>query len=254
MTLPSDKQFRIAASAGVVLCLTAPASAQGSRPPGTANPVVLMIVLAFLALAPFALIMLTSFVKISVVFSILRNALGTQQVPPNQVVTGLSLILTVFIMAPVAEKMYSEAGQIGDTDAIFSEASVRTILEAAKRAKEPLRDFLKRYAHEPNRKMFYDLARKIAQRNGNDPGDIGFDDFRVVIPSFVTSQLSEAFTVGFLLFLPFLIIDMVVSNVLQAMGMFMLSPLAISLPFKLLLFVLVNGWVLVTRQLVLGYS
>src|SRR5215471_19255934 len=178
--------MRVFSISAAVLLMAGSANAQGVRSPGTANPVVLMIIMAALAIAPFALIMLTSFVKISVVLAILRNALGTQQVPPNQVVTGLSLILTVFIMAPVAEKMYSEAGQIGDTDAIFSEASVRTILEAAKRAKEPLRDFLKRYAHEPNRKMFYDLARKIAQRNGNDPGDIGFDDFRVVIPSFVT--------------------------------------------------------------------
>jgi type III secretion protein R len=241
-------------SSVAVLALAVPAHAQGVRSPGTANPVVLMIILAALAIAPFALIMLTSFVKISVVLAILRNALGTQQVPPNQVVTGISLVLTIFIMAPVVEKMYSEAGQIGDTEAIFSEASVRTVLEAAKRGREPLREFLKQHAHERDRKMYYDLARKIAQRNGNDPETIAVEDFRIVIPSFVTSQLTEAFTVGFLLFLPFLIIDMVVSNILQAMGMFMLSPLAISMPFKLLLFVLVDGWVLLTRQLVLDYA
>jgi type III secretion protein R len=157
-------------------------------------------------------------------------------------------------MAPVVEKMYTEAGQINDTDAIFSEASVRTILEASKRGREPLREFLKRHAHERDRKMYYDLARKIAQRNGGDPEAILVEDFRVVIPAFVTSQLTEAFTVGFLLFLPFLIIDMVVANVLQAMGMFMLSPLTISLPFKLLLFVLIDGWVLLTKQLVLDYA
>lgn len=244
----------IGSSVALLIASASPAEAQSVRPPSTANPVVLVIVLAFLALAPFALIMLTSFVKISVVLAILRNAIGTQQVPPNQVITGVSLILTVFIMAPVVEKMYSEAGQIGDSEAIFSEASVRTILEATKRAKEPLRDFLKRYAHEANRKMFYDLARKMAQRNGNDPETISVEDFRAIIPAFVTSQLTEAFIIGFLLFLPFLIIDMVVSNVLQAMGMFMLSPLTISLPFKLLLFVLVDGWALLTRQLVLGYA
>jgi type III secretion protein R len=241
----------------VVLAFANSANAQQQqtvRAPGTSNPVVLMVVLAFLALAPFALIMLTSFVKISVVLSILRNALGVQQVPPNQVITGISLVLTVFIMAPVVEKMYAEAGQIGDTQAIFSEASVHTILEAAKRAREPLREFLKRHAHDADRKMFYDLARKIAQRNGNNPDEINIEEFRVIIPAFVTSQLTEAFSVGFLLFLPFLIIDMVVSNVLQAMGMFMLSPLTISLPFKLLLFVLVDGWVLLTQQLVLGYA
>jgi len=242
------------AGAGVLLGTAAPAAAQGVRSPTAANPVVLMIVMAALAIAPFALIMLTSFVKISVVLAILRNALGTQQVPPNQVITGVSLVLTIFIMAPVVEKMYAEAGQIGDTEAIFSEASVRTVLEASKRGREPLREFLKRHAHERDRKMYYDLARKIAQRNGNDPETIQVEDFRIVIPAFVTSQLTEAFTVGFLLFLPFLIIDMVVANVLQAMGMFMLSPLTISLPFKLLLFVLVDGWVLLTRQLVLDYA
>jgi type III secretion protein R len=246
--------MRVISISAVVLLMAGSANAQGVRSPGTANPVVLMIIMAALAIAPFALIMLTSFVKISVVLAILRNALGTQQVPPNQVVTGVSLVLTIFIMSPVVEKMYSEAGQIGDTEAIFSEASVRTVLEAAKRGREPLREFLKQHAHEKDRKMYYDLARKIAQRNGADPEAIQVEDFRVVIPSFVTSQLTEAFTVGFLLFLPFLIIDMVVSNVLQAMGMFMLSPLTISLPFKLLLFVLVDGWVLLTKQLVLDYA
>ncbi len=221
---------------------------------GTANPAVLVIVLGVLALAPFALIMLTSFVKISVVLSILRNALGTQQVPPNQVITGISLILTVFIMAPVAEKMYEQAGDMKDSDAIFSEASVGSLFGAAKRGREPLRAFLERYAAERDRKMFYDLARRMAEKNGNDPAAIGQNDFRIVVPAFVTSQLTEAFKMGFLLFIPFLVIDMVVSNILQAMGMFMLSPTIISLPFKLLLFVLINGWVLLVKALVLGYA
>ena len=221
---------------------------------GTANPVVLVIVLGALALAPFALIMLTSFVKISVVLSILRNALGTQQVPPNQVITGVSLILTIFIMAPVVEKMYAEAGNVGDSEAIFSEVSVKTIFEAAKRGREPLRAFLERHAAERDRKMFLGLAQRMAVRNGNDPQEILVTDFRIVVPSFVTSQLTEAFKIGFLLFIPFLVIDMVVSNILQAMGMFMLSPTMISLPFKLLLFVLVDGWVILIRNLVLGYT
>lgn len=221
---------------------------------GTANPVVLIIVMGILALAPFALIMLTSFVKISVVLSILRNALGTQQVPPNQVITGLSLILTIFIMTPVAEKMYQQAGDIGNTDAIFSEMSVREIFEASKRGREPLREFLLRHAHKEDRELFFDWARLIAQRNGNNPDEIQPNEFRIVIPAFVTSQLADAFIIGFLLFIPFLVIDLVVANILQAMGMFMLSPTIISLPFKLLLFVLVNGWVLLVKALVLGYT
>lgn len=232
----------------------APAYAQEKTSGGTANPVVLIVVLGVLALAPFALIMLTSFVKISVVLSILRNALGTQQVPPNQVITGISLILTIFIMAPVVEKMYEQAGQVGDTDAIFSEMSVKTIFEASKNGREPLRQFLERHAHERDRKLFFDLARRMAVKNGNDPNAISVSDFRTIIPAFVTSQLTEAFQIGFLLFIPFLIIDMVVSNILQAMGMFMLSPTMISLPFKLLLFVLIDGWVLLIQNLVLSYT
>ncbi|MEO6587875.1 MAG: flagellar type III secretion system pore protein FliP, partial [Pyrinomonadaceae bacterium] len=121
------------------------ATATAQQGADTANPVVLIIVIGLLALAPFGLIMMTSFVKIAVVLSILRNALGTQQVPPNQVITGISLILTIFIMSPVAEKMYSEAGNINNTEAIFSELSVKTLFEASKKAKEPLRQFMIRY-------------------------------------------------------------------------------------------------------------
>ncbi len=221
---------------------------------GTANPVVLIVVMGVLALAPFALIMLTSFVKISVVLSILRNALGTQQVPPNQVITGLSLILTIFIMSPVVEKMYAQAGDVGNSDAIFSEMSVREIFEASKRGREPLREFLQRHVHQKDLGLFFDWARKIAQRNGNNPDEIQANEFRILIPAFVTSQLAEAFIIGFLLFIPFLVIDLVVANILQAMGMFMLSPTIISLPFKLLLFVLIDGWILLVKALVLGYT
>lgn len=254
---------QIAAGTLIFLCSTLAIFAQTAEktPPqtnadgnGTANPVVLIIVMGVLALAPFALIMLTSFVKISVVLSILRNALGTQQVPPNQVITGLALILTIFIMTPVAEKMYSEAGDIKNSEAIFSEMSVREIFEASKRGREPLREFLLRHAHRQDMGLFYDWARLIAKRNGNNPDEIQPNEFRVVIPAFVTSQLAEAFIIGFLLFVPFLVIDLVVANILQAMGMFMLSPTIISLPFKLLLFVLIDGWVLLVRALVLGYT
>lgn len=227
------------------------ASAQSAD---TANPVVLIIVIGALALAPFGLIMLTSFVKIAVVLSILRNALGTQQVPPNQVITGIALILTVFIMSPVVEKMYSEAGTIPNTEAIFSEVSVKTLFEASQKGKEPLRQFLIRNTKDERyRVLFFNLSQQLAQKNGNDPNEIKPEDFRVVIPAFVTQQLTEAFQIGFILFIPFLIIDMVVANILQAMGMFMLSPTIISLPFKLLLFVMINGWELLIKNLVLGY-
>jgi len=266
------------------------------------NPVVLVTVLGALALAPFVLIMLTSFVKISVVLSILRNALGTQSVPPNQVITGVAFILSMFIMTPVVRDMYHEAGAIANTRDIFSESSIKNLFDAADKGKEPLRRFLARHAHDADRMLFVELARRLeeAPRQGgtatpspthpmtqsasvpagtsesvagkrdtlpvpqNAPdhearvedkaGDKpGKDDFQVLMPAFVTSQLQEAFAIGFLVFLPFIIIDMVVANILLAMGMSMLPPSVVSLPFKLLLFVLVNGWFLIVRNLVLSY-
>jgi len=278
----------------------------------TANPVVMVIVLGVLALAPFVMIMLTSFVKISVVLSILRNALGTQQVPPNQIITGLAFVLTIFVMVPVARQMYSEAGSVSNTRDIFSEASVKTLFDASKKAKEPLRRFLSQHSKAKDRELFMDLAVRlernaVAQRrlpNSNQaerpaaqpappvvpvaPAQASLaqlpatapasptepppaaaapsqdesikvdkpdkNDFQVLMPAFVTSQLKEAFEVGFLLFVPFIVVDMVVANILLAMGMQMLSPTVISLPFKLLLFVLVDGWFLIVRGLVLSYA
>jgi type III secretion protein R len=237
--------------AGMGISSSLVATAQGAF---QANPVVLIVTLGALALAPFALIMMTSFVKISVVLSILRNALGTQQVPPNQVITGISLILTIFIMAPVAEKMLEEAGLSDATAPVFTEMRADTLFKALDKGKEPLRTFLERNAHEADRRLFLGLAQRLAQKNGKDPNAITVRDFRVVVPAFVTSQLTEAFQIGFLLFIPFLVIDMLVSNILQAMGMFMLSPTMISLPFKLLLFVLVKGWVTLIQNLVLSYA
>ena len=126
-----------------------------------ANPVVMVIVLGALALAPFIVVMLTSFVKISVVLSILRNALGTQQVPPNQIITGLAFVLTIFIMVPVARQMYDDAGKISETRDIFSEASVKSLFDASKKAKEPLRRFLSQHSHVKDRELFMDLAMRV---------------------------------------------------------------------------------------------
>ncbi len=262
------------------------------------NPIVMVIVLGALSLAPFVLIMLTSFVKISVVLSILRNALGTQQVPPNQVITGLAFVLSIFIMVPVARQMYESAGNIGNSGSIFSEGSVKSIFDGAKGGKEPLRRFLSRHAHATDRILFMELAARLeratlererqakaakaapsdprpssteprpAGSGGTQSGQaapppapppaesvvrLDKDDFQVLIPAFVTSELKEAFQIGFLIFVPFIIIDMVVANILLAMGMSMLSPSVISLPFKLLLFVLVDGWFMIIRGLVLSY-
>ena len=218
------------------------------------NPVVLVIVLGALALAPFVLMMLTSFIKISVVLSILRNAIGTQQVPPNPVITGLSFILTIFIMVPVARQMYAAAGTIPNTRDIFSEASVKTLFDASQRGKEPLRKFLSRHSHPQDRTLFLELAARLERQEASaTPATVDREAFQVLVPSFATSQLKEAFQIGFLVFVPFIVVDMVVANILLAMGMHMLSPVVISLPFKLLLFVLVDGWYLVIRGLVLSY-
>ena len=254
-----------------------------TSPENLPNPVVMVIFLGAFTLAPFVLIMVTSFVKISVVLSILRNALGTQSVPPNQVITGLAFVLSLFIMTPVAKQIYKSAGQIPDTRDMFSEASVKTIIDASERGREPLRRFLAKHTHDQDRVLFIGLANRLerdsaepqskvsvaattapqappqAQTNtssaeGPRPETVGKDDFQVLIPSFVTSQLKDAFEIGFIVFIPFIIIDMVVANILLAMGMSMLSPSVISLPFKLLLFVLVNGWFLIVRGLVLSYA
>jgi type III secretion protein R len=244
---------RAFAVTGLLIAAT-PAHAQVPGVADVPNPVVMVIVLAALGLAPFALMMLTSFLKISVVLSILRNAIGTQQVPPSTVITGLAFILSMFIMAPVARQMYQAAGTIPNTRDVFSEASVKSLFSAAEAGKEPLRKFLARHSHEPDRVLFMELSTRLERSNGNQNPQIGKEDFQILIPSFATSQLKEAFQVGFLVFVPFLIIDMVVANILLSMGMSMLSPVVISLPFKLLLFVLVDGWYLVVRGLVLSYA
>ncbi len=220
-----------------------------------AKPIVIMMVLVILSLAPFLMMMTTSFIKISVVFSLIRTALGTQQIPPNQIVTGLALILTVYIMLPIGQDVYKSAENVirgADTNQpILSMASVDVLKDAIDAGKEPMRSFLLQHASTKDRSLFYNLAKQL---RGNREGEgLGENDFVVIIPAFIVTELTEAFQIGFILFLPFLVIDMVVSNILLSMGMFMVSPITVSLPFKLLLFVLVDGWYLITKGLVLGY-
>jgi len=236
------------------------------------RPLVLMIALAALGLAPFVLLMVTSFVKISVVLSIVRSAMGTQQIPPTQVITGLAIILTVYIMAPVGQEMFRvadmTAGISGSQGELLSAKTVDTLIKAGKKARGPLRDFLKKKVTTKDRTLFFSLALKLrknktdgcgpeynqlAEELRDDQNCIGDTDFLVITPAFVISELKEAFQIGFLLFVPFLVIDMVVANILLALGMQMLSPTTISMPFKLLLFVLVDGWYLIAKGLVIGY-
>jgi type III secretion protein R len=221
----------------------------------TDQPVVMIVLLAGLSLLPFILVMLTSFVKVAVVLAIVRNALGAGNIPPTMVVTGLALVLTIFVMAPVGGKVYAEIEPVLDDAkgaSLTSGESVRAMLEAGKQAREPVREFLVKHAHARDRAMFTDLARRM--RDPADRDSVSNTDLLILAPSFVTSELKEAFAIGFLLFIPFLIIDMVIANVLLSLGMHMLSPTTVSLPFKLLLFVMVDGWALLTRGLVLGYA
>ncbi|WP_066722158.1 type III secretion system export apparatus subunit SctR [Sphingomonas pituitosa] len=221
-----------------------------------------LITVVLIALAPFFAVMVTSFTKIAVVLSLVRNALGLQQVPPNLVLNGLALILTVFVMYPTLEKMQAAAAvqgpatptMPGDPPAQAENPieSTGDIFATADRAKEPLREFLVKHSDPRERAFFLRTQQRIG-----DPAKVSTlrdTDFVIVIPAFVVKELKLAFQIGFLIFLPFLVIDMVIANILLAMGMMMLSPVTISLPFKILLFVLVDGWVKLSHGLVLSYA
>jgi type III secretion protein R len=219
------------------------------------RPIVMVLLLGALTLLPFILVMLTSFVKIAVVLSIVRNAVGTPNVPPTLVITGLAFVLSIFVMAPTARKVWTSvepAVNAGAGAKLTSPQAADAVVDGVVRAREPVREFLGKHAHARDRAMFTDLARRTAEPA--DRAAVRDDDLLVLVPSFVTSELKEAFAIGFLVFLPFLIIDIVIANVLLALGMHMLSPTQVSLPFKLLLFVLVDGWALLARGLVLGYT
>lgn len=219
-----------------------------------ARPLVLLLALASLSMVPFVITMVTSFVKIVVVLGMIRTALGTQQIPPNQVITGLALVLTIYVMLPVGLQIKREVQPIVQKSTgrpMLSNASVDLLMQGVEKGREPLRAFLIKHCHEKNRDMFYKLGKKM--RAPEDREDLTNRDFSVVVPAFIISELTEAFEIGFIIFLPFLVIDMVVANILLALGMFQLSPVTVSLPFKILLFVLVDGWFLITRGLMMGY-
>ncbi|EAK0822661.1 flagellar type III secretion system pore protein FliP [Campylobacter lari] len=200
----------------------------------------IVIVLTILALAPTIVFVMTSFLRLVVVFSFLRTALGTQTMPPNTILVTLALILTFFIMEPVATKSYNEgikpyiAEQIG-----YEEAFAKGV--------KPFKDFMLKNTREKDLALFYRI------RNLENPKTIDDVPLTVLVPAFMISELKTAFEIGFLLFLPFLVIDMVVSSVLMAMGMMMLPPVMISMPFKLLIFVLVDGWNLLIQNLVKSF-
>ena len=210
------------------------------------SPSSALLTVVILALAPFIAVMVTSFTKLVVVLSLLRNALGLQQVPPNVVLNGLALVLSVYVMYPVGTEMGARLQGINDIG-----NSTQSMLRAADVAKEPLREFLLKHSRPIERAFFLKTAQKSLKPEQS--ASLTERDFLVVVPAFTVSELSVAFEIGFLIFLPFLVIDLVISNILMAMGMQMLSPTTVSMPFKLLLFVLIDGWVKLAHGLILTY-
>ena len=212
----------------------------------SANPINLFVILLLAGMLPFAVLMVTSYAKLAIVFSLLRSALGIQQVPPNMVLYGISLILTAYIMSPVGYTMFQLV-----KDEPIDQANLKTVVAVAGKAKEPLRVFLVRHAREKDCRFFAKTIKKLWPERKEEYRS---DDMIVLIPAFTLSELTAAFEIGFILFLPFVAIDLIVSNVLMALGMIMMSPLVISLPFKLLLFVMLDGWSRIVHSLVLSYA
>jgi flagellar biosynthesis protein FliP len=198
----------------------------------------LMTLLTFL---PAIVMMMTSFIRVTVVFAILRQALGMQQTPSNQILIGLSLFLSLFIMSPVIEQVNDDAVQPYLSESI-------TATQAISAAQEPFSHFMLMQTRESDLVLFMQLSNTPALEPDQNP------PFKVLVPAFIISELKTAFQIGFLLFIPFLIIDLVIASILMAMGMMMLSPLIISLPFKIMLFVLVDGWALVVGTLANSFT
>ena len=238
----------LALAAGAAALIPAAALAQslsidlgGGEGSTTSRIVQLVAVVTVLSLAPSILIMVTSFTRIVVVLSFLRSALGTQQAPPNMVMISLALFLTAFVMAPTLERAYRD----GVAPLMAEQIEPQ---EAFQRAAVPVREFMLQHVRERDLTLFMNLSKTAPVVNPQET------PLSVLIPSFMISELRRAFEIGFLLFVPFLVIDMVVASVLMSMGMMMLPPIMISLPFKLIFFVLVDGWYLVAGSLVQSYG
>jgi flagellar biosynthesis protein FliP len=232
---------------GLLVLAVGPASAQdisvnfGQGTGLTERVIQLIALLTVLSLAPSILVMVTSFTRIVVVLSLLRTALGTTTAPPNSVIVSLALFLTGFVMGPALQQAYD----VGVKPLINNEISVD---QAFERSSDPVRAFMLKNVREKDLSLFMDLSREARPARPEETS------LRVLVPAFMISELKRAFEIGFLLFLPFLIIDLVVASVLMSMGMMMLPPVVVSLPFKLIFFVLVDGWSLVAGSLVQSYG
>ncbi|WP_107947766.1 flagellar type III secretion system pore protein FliP [Lysinibacillus parviboronicapiens] len=212
----------------------------GSDPANVSTSVKLLLLLTVLSLAPSILILMTSFARIVIVLSFVRTALATQQMPPNQVIVGLALFLTFFIMAPTFQEVNKEALQ-----PLFAEEI--DLEEAYDRASEPFKEFMSKHTRQKDLDLFlkYNQAEK--------PASVEEIPLTMLVPAFALSEIKTAFQIGFMIFIPFLVIDMIVASTLMSMGMMMLPPVMISLPFKILLFVLVDGWYLVMKSLLQSF-
>lgn len=210
------------------------------------DPISLAVALALMALIPTLVIVSTCFLKISIVISLMRNALGVQQIPPNIAVYGLSLIITVYIMAPVGQNIFEQVTAQPEIT-----RSIEKTFSAVVRGAEPLREFMLKHSDRDQRDFFIKSARDLWKPEM--AAKIKETDFIVLLPAFMVTELTEAFKIGFLLFLPFVVIDLIVSNILLAMGMMMVSPVMISMPLKLFLFVMVDGWTRLIRGLIHTY-
>lgn len=204
----------------------------------------ILFLTTFITLLPAVLVMMTSFTRYIIVFSFLRTAMGTQQTPPNIVLIGMAIFLTLFTMSPVITQIQTEAYEPYTAEAISQ-------TEFFERAQVPLKDFMLRQTEDSSLLLFCNLAQVEAPESGEAARDLPMG---VVVPSFMTSELKRAFEIGFYLFIPFMLIDIVVSSTLMSMGMIMLPPSMISMPFKLLLFITVNGWQLLFSTLVQGFQ
>ena len=219
------------------------------------DPFSLIALFVGLSLVAFVAMIATSYLKIVVVISLIRNALGIQSIPPNMVVNALAMILTFYIMAPVLEAGWG----ILKKDLAANREKPQLIYETdvAVKAAEPFRQWLSAHTDDRSRQFFVSTAEQLWAKKGPDgepeKAEVDPSSFTILIPSFCVSELSRAFQIGFLVYLPFIAIDIIISNILLAMGMMMVSPVTISLPFKLLLFVMVNGWTLLIQGLIKGY-
>lgn len=225
------------------------------------NPFALIVLFVGLSLLPFVAMVATSYLKIVVVMSLIRNALGIQSIPPNMVVNALAMILSFFILAPVAQQSWeimrpkAESRSVGGVSAEASPASGLGLpADRFAEAAEPFREWLSAHTADRERAFFVNTAERLWAKEDGESAVVDPESFAILLPSFCVSELTKAFQIGFLVYLPFIAIDIIVSNILLAMGMMMVSPVTISLPFKLLLFVMVDGWTLLIQGLVRGYA